>query len=120
MFVSIAIILAFVAMVTKAMPIREEANVTLATSISRSTVHNRMQTWVDQKVPYSQQAYHEGYRTDCSGYVSYGWNSGTPGAVTSSMPCNKISKSDMKMGDAVLNPCKSSVFGLVDCYVCVF
>ncbi len=58
--------LALVLCLTQAMPIREEQfNTTL--SITRSTVHTRMQKWVDQKVPYSQQAYFEGYRTDCSG-----------------------------------------------------
>lgn len=56
---------AVLAITVQAMPIREDLNTTL--SISRSTVHSRMQQWVDEKVPYSQQAYHDGYRTDCSG-----------------------------------------------------
>jgi hypothetical protein len=32
--------------------------------------------WLDQKVPYSQSAQHEGYRTDCSGFVSMCWDIG--------------------------------------------
>jgi hypothetical protein len=57
--------LAFVVCAVQAMPIRDDLNSSL--SISRSTVHSRMQKWVDLKIPYSQQAYYEGYRTDCSG-----------------------------------------------------
>jgi hypothetical protein len=30
-------------------------------------------TWLNPAVPYSQSAYHNGYRTDCSGYVSMAW-----------------------------------------------
>jgi len=30
-------------------------------------------TWLNPPVPYSQTAYHNGYRTDCSGYVSMAW-----------------------------------------------
>jgi DNA-directed RNA polymerase subunit N (RpoN/RPB10) len=38
--------------------------------ISRSEIITRAQTWVAAEVPYSQEAYHGGYRTDCSGFVS--------------------------------------------------
>jgi hypothetical protein len=38
--------------------------------ITRAQILARAQTWVDAKVPYSQSAYRDGYRTDCSGYVS--------------------------------------------------
>ena len=30
-------------------------------------------TWLNPAVPYSQSAYHNGYRTDRSGYVSMAW-----------------------------------------------
>lgn len=33
----------------------------------------RAKTWVDNKVPYNQGAYRDGYRTDCSGFASYAW-----------------------------------------------
>ena len=33
--------------------------------------------WYDAQVPYSQSAYHGGYRTDCSGFVSMCWQLGT-------------------------------------------
>ena len=32
--------------------------------------------WLDDDVPYSQSASHEGYRTDCSGFVSMCWSLG--------------------------------------------
>jgi len=67
-----------------------------------------MQSWVDQKVPYSQTQTKDGYRQDCSGYVSMGWKSSTSGGghTTYDMQeiCTKISKSELKKGDAILNP----------------
>ena len=41
-------------------------------------------TWLDDNVPYSQSATHEGYRTDCSGFVSMCWQLNKPGETTSS------------------------------------
>ena len=56
----------------------------------------------------SQTATTDGYRQDCSGYVSYSWASSTSGGghVTSNMQeiCTKISKNDLKKGDAILKP----------------
>lgn len=79
-----------------------------SSSISRDQIMQRAQVWVDEKIPYSQTAKTNGYRQDCSGYVSYSWASSTSGGghVTSNMQeiCTKISKSDMKKGDALLKP----------------
>src|SRR5262245_11998571 len=52
---------------------------TILASVSgdRKTVIQRGLSWFDQKVPYSQSASHEGYRTDCSGFVSMCWQLGT-------------------------------------------
>lgn len=79
-----------------------------SSSISRDQIMQRAQVWVDEKIPYSQTATTNGYRQDCSGYVSYSWASSTSGGghVTSNMQeiCTKISKSDMKKGDALLKP----------------
>ena len=41
---------------------KEDSNATFV-GITRQTVHDRMQSWVDAKVPYSQSAYYGGYRT---------------------------------------------------------
>lgn len=64
---------------------------------------SRAQTWADAKVPYSQQAYKDGYRTDCSGYVSMAWklesnyNTNTLLGITTS-----ISKDNLAAGDILL------------------
>ena len=79
-----------------------------ASPITRDQIMQRAQVWVDEKVPYSQTATTNGYRQDCSGYVSYCWASSTSGGghVTSNMQeiCTKIGKNDLKKGDAILKP----------------
>jgi hypothetical protein len=47
-----------------------------STSPARQQVIQRGFVWLDENVPYSQSAEHEGYRTDCSGFVSMCWNLG--------------------------------------------
>ena len=44
---------------------------------ARKTVLQRGFRWWDKQVPYSQSKYFEGYRTDCSGFVSMCWETGT-------------------------------------------
>ena len=79
-----------------------------ASKISRDEVIARMQDWVNRKIPYSQTATTDGYRQDCSGYVSMGWKSSTAGGghTTYNMQeiCHKIDKSQLMKGDAILNP----------------
>lgn len=41
--------------------------------VARSTMIARGQSWVDKHVPYNQQGSYDGYRTDCSGFVSMCW-----------------------------------------------
>lgn len=69
---------------------------------------SRAQNWVDRKIPYSQTKTTDGYRQDCSGMVSMAWASSTSGGghTTSTMQqiCTKITKADMKKGDAILKP----------------
>lgn len=74
--------------------------------ISRDEIINRAQDWVNRRVPYSQSATTDGYRQDCSGMVSMAWKSSKPGHTTYNMQeiCTKISKSDLKRGDAILLP----------------
>src|SRR4051812_31873356 len=43
----------------------------------RHTAIERGFGWLDSQVPYSQSAYHAGYRTDCSGFISTCWQLGT-------------------------------------------
>jgi hypothetical protein len=65
----------------------------------------RGQVWVDANRPYSQTDYYQGYREDCSGFVSMMWGLNTPGLTTSTMPSHGsyITKADLRKGDALLN-----------------
>ncbi|HEY8076684.1 MAG TPA: hypothetical protein VIF62_21310 [Labilithrix sp.] len=44
---------------------------------ARRTALDRGLAWFDARVPYSQSRTHDGYRTDCSGFVSMAWQLGT-------------------------------------------
>jgi hypothetical protein len=70
----------------------------------RRQILARAEHWVAQRVPYNQGAYHEGYRTDCSGYVSMCWGL-RDSLVTSTMPqvAHRIVKEDLRAGDILLN-----------------
>jgi cell wall-associated NlpC family hydrolase len=74
--------------------------------ISRDTIIARAQDWVNRRVPYSQSDYTDGYRQDCSGYVSMAWASSQPGHSTYNMQeiCYRIDRSQLQPGDAILNP----------------
>ena len=73
-------------------------------SITRNTVIARAQSWVDEGVPYNQQAYWQdangSYREDCSGFVSMAWN--LPSSMTTwTLPevATQISQSALQPGD---------------------
>jgi hypothetical protein len=44
--------------------------------IARSTIISRAQNWIDRHIGYDIGEV-DGYRTDCSGYVSMAWQLGT-------------------------------------------
>lgn len=74
----------------------------------RQQVLNRAQKWIDQGgIPYSQSAYHEGYRTDCSGYASMALGLDAPGLNTVGLAdpsvSSKIDMADLKPGDLVID-----------------
>jgi uncharacterized protein (TIGR03382 family) len=84
---------------------------TILNSVSgaRRTALERGFKWFEDQVPYSQSKQHEGYRTDCSGFVSMCWEAGTPGETTASFPGSgkvKMLKSydELIPGDAVDAP----------------
>jgi len=81
------------------------ATVSPDVSISRATVIARAKVWVAAGIKYNQGATYKGYRTDCSGYVSYTWELGKPGLTTPEFPsvATQISKSSLKAGDILLN-----------------
>jgi hypothetical protein len=47
------------------------------TDPARKTIVTRGFNWWNAKVPYSQTRWYQGYRTDCSGFVSMAWQLGT-------------------------------------------
>src|SRR5690349_1908662 len=65
--------------------------------ITRSEALQRAQTWVDERVPYSQTTYwtdqNGTYREDCSGYVSMAWH------LTSSLVTQTLPSVSYKLGD---------------------
>lgn len=76
--------------------------------IARSDVMWRTNhIWAEGSVPYSMSGYHspDGYRTDCSGYTSMCWNSGTPGGSTVTLVSDgliyEVRENDLIAGDAV-------------------
>lgn len=74
--------------------------------VARNTMIARGQDWVDKHVPYNQQGTHDGYRTDCSGFVSMCWELSKPGLTTSTLHtvANNITKNELQPGDALLCP----------------
>lgn len=93
-----------------------------AGAVTREAVLSRGERWVAAKVPYSQTAYAneagervasrtQGWRTDCSGFVSLCLGlvnaDGTPRSLdTATLPSKliRISKSELKPGDVILRP----------------
>ncbi|MFD9796173.1 peptidoglycan-binding protein [Streptomyces sp. NPDC059070] len=89
--------------------------------LTRADIINRAKTWVSAQVPYSMERYwSDGYRQDCSGFVSMAWNLGT-NEWTGSLAgfAVRISKEELQPGDILLfhnpdNPTRGShvvIFG---------
>ncbi|MFE6975636.1 peptidoglycan-binding protein [Streptomyces sp. NPDC057682] len=88
---------------------------------TRTEIIDRAKKWVSARVPYSMSAYwSDGYRQDCSGYVSMAWN--LPGNEwTGSLAAygTRISREELQPGDILLfhnpaDPAKGShvtIFG---------
>ncbi|GAA2337633.1 peptidoglycan-binding protein [Streptomyces kunmingensis] len=88
---------------------------------TRASIINRAKTWVAAKVPYDMNKFwKDGYRQDCSGYVSMAWD--LPGNEwTGSLAAfgTRITKAELQPGDILLfhnpaNPEKGShvtIFG---------
>ncbi|MFD9498926.1 peptidoglycan-binding protein [Streptomyces sp. NPDC060035] len=71
---------------------------------TRTAIMDRATTWVTSQVPYSMAKYwSDGYRQDCSGYVSMAWNLGT-NEWTGSLAAfgTKISRAELQPGDILL------------------
>ncbi|MEU9155470.1 peptidoglycan-binding protein [Streptomyces sp. NPDC048417] len=89
--------------------------------ITRTEIINRAKIWVAAKVPYSMSLYWtDGYRQDCSGYVSMAWGlTGNEWTGSLDQFGTKITKAELQPGDILLfhnpdNPEKGShvvIFG---------
>lgn len=77
-----------------------------AYAVTRDGIINRAQRWVDLQIPYSQTARFEGYRTDCSGFVSMAWGLPTPGRTTRDLAAvsTTITREQLQPGDIMLRP----------------
>ncbi|MFA3872260.1 peptidoglycan-binding protein [Streptomyces sp. MMCC 100] len=72
--------------------------------VTRTEIIDRAKTWVAAKVPYSMTAFwSDGYRQDCSGFVSMAWKlpanewTGSLGTVA-----DRITKEELQPGDILL------------------
>ncbi|MFE7637547.1 peptidoglycan-binding protein [Kitasatospora sp. NPDC057518] len=75
-----------------------------AAPLTRAQIIQRAQTWVDQGVPYSMSRYwSDGYRQDCSGFVSMAWGLGSS-QTTWTLPnfAERIGKNDLQPGDVLI------------------
>jgi hypothetical protein len=79
------------------------ANLSPGGQITRSEILSRAQTWLNPPVPYSMDVYKDGYRTDCSGYVSMSWHLPSNG-WTGDLDQVGVSEgyNDLKPGDMLL------------------
>ncbi|MFD5324220.1 peptidoglycan-binding protein [Streptomyces sp. NPDC127092] len=88
---------------------------------TRAEIINRAKTWVTAGVPYSMERYWgDGYRQDCSGYISMAWNLRS-NEWTGSLDrfADRIDRTELQPGDILLfhnpaNPTRGShvtIFG---------
>ncbi len=74
--------------------------------LTRTDILTRAQSWIDERVPYSQSRWHTNqfgrYRQDCSGYVSMAWGLKNVRWTGNIMEvATRISKSNLLPGDAL-------------------
>lgn len=88
--------------------------------ITREEILSRAGSWLHPAVPYRQSAYKDGYRTDCSGYVSMAWKTdGNFWTGDLNTIAVAISYGDLRPGDILLyhngaNPVNGSHVVLFD------
>ncbi|MFF8829760.1 peptidoglycan-binding protein [Streptomyces sp. NPDC015131] len=71
---------------------------------TRAEIINRAKRWVAAKVPYSMEKYWtDGYRQDCSGFVSMAWNlAGNEWTGSLDRFGTRLDRSDLQPGDILL------------------
>lgn len=73
-------------------------------AITRAAIIERARKWVTRKVPYSVTSFwSDGYRQDCSGYVSMAWNlPGNEWTGSLGQHAERIGKDELQPGDILL------------------
>ncbi|MCM3296944.1 hypothetical protein ACWEPD_20645 [Streptomyces pseudogriseolus] len=73
-------------------------------AISRTDIVGRAASWVSRKVPYGVSSYwSDGYRQDCSGYVSMAWKlPGNEWTGNLAQYADRITKAQLRPGDILL------------------
>lgn len=96
-------------------PIAGPAGTAGLRKMARADIMNRAKRWVNAKVPYSMSRYWaDGYRQDCSGYVSMAWHlPGNEWTGSLAQFGTRIERKDLQPGDILLfhnlsNPSKGS------------
>ncbi|MEV0691469.1 peptidoglycan-binding protein [Streptomyces sp. NPDC050388] len=82
-------------------------------AITRADIIERARRWVARKVPYDMTAFwSDGYRQDCSGYVSMAWNlPGNEWTGSLGQYAERISKDELQPGDMLLFHNASDPYG---------
>ncbi|MFD0368730.1 peptidoglycan-binding protein [Streptomyces sp. NPDC059071] len=104
-----------------ATPTTSQISVESLRKSTRAEIINRAKTWVTAGVPYSMERYWgDGYRQDCSGYISMAWNLRS-NEWTGSLDrfADRIDRTELQPGDILLfhnpaNPTRGShvtIFG---------
>ncbi|WP_162824123.1 peptidoglycan-binding protein [Peterkaempfera bronchialis] len=81
----------------------DDAGPPVLTELTRAEIVSRAARWLNSRVPYSRSHFRDGYRTDCSGFISMAWGldgSAWTGNLTDfAVP---IAKDDLAAGDILL------------------
>ncbi|MFD7703628.1 peptidoglycan-binding protein [Streptomyces caelestis] len=82
-------------------------------AITRADIVERARNWVTRKVPYGVASYwSDGYRQDCSGYVSMAWRlPGNEWTGSLAKYAERITKDELRPGDMLLFHDASSPYG---------
>lgn len=102
-------------------PPASQASTPTLRATTRADIIDRAKAWVTAQVPYSMAKYwSDGYRQDCSGYVSMAWNlAGNEWTGSLAAYGTRIAREDLQPGDILLfhnpaDPAKGShvtIFG---------
>ncbi|GAA2139489.1 hypothetical protein GCM10009760_21860 [Kitasatospora kazusensis] len=82
---------------------------------ARTDILNRALERINHRIGYSQTAFTNGYRDDCSGFVSAAWGLPTPGRTTWTLMqgdvSHQITKDELQPGDALIAGDHTVLFG---------